>query len=67
MRTVGCTTLGQPEDDVRIARGLTQLRAEQRAALLARAEPIKGPQLEDWKQDDKALVSLRDRPTDGDA
>jgi uncharacterized protein len=60
---VGCTTIGQLEDDVRIARGLTQLGAEQRAALRARAEPIKGPRLEDWKKDVKAVASLRERPT----
>jgi uncharacterized protein len=60
---LGCTTIGQLEDDVRIARGLTQLGDERRAALRARAEPIKGPLLEDWKKDVKAVVSLRDRPT----
>jgi uncharacterized protein len=60
---VGCTTIGQLEDDVRIARGLTQLGAEQRAALRARAEPIKGPRLEDWKKDVKAVASLRERST----
>jgi len=59
---IGCTSLGQLEDDVRIARGLIPLGAEQRAALRARAEPIKGPRLEDWKKDVKAVLSLRDRP-----
>ena len=60
---VGCTTIGQLEDDVRIARGLSQLGAEQRAALRARAEAIKGPLLEDWKKNVKAVASLRERPT----
>ncbi len=60
---IGCTTIGQLEDDVRIARGLSQLGAEQRAALRARAEAIKGPRLEDWKKDVKAVASLRERPT----
>ena len=59
---VGCTTIGQLEDDVRIARGLSQLGAEQRAALRARAEPIKGPLLEDWKKNVKAVASLHERP-----
>ena len=60
---VGCTTPGQLEDDVRIAQGLTPLGADQRAALRARAERIKGPQLEDWKRNVAAVDSLRDRPT----
>lgn len=56
---VGCTSPGQLEDDVRIARSLQPLGAEQMAALRARAEPIKGPQLEDWKRNTEAAVSLR--------
>jgi predicted aldo/keto reductase-like oxidoreductase len=60
---VGCTTLGQLEDDARIAQGLTPLGAEQRAALRARAERIKGPQLEDWKRNVAAADRLRDRAT----
>jgi aryl-alcohol dehydrogenase-like predicted oxidoreductase len=57
---VGCTTPGQLEDDVRIARGLKPLDAEQMAALRARAEPLKGPQLENWKRNVEPAVSLRD-------
>jgi predicted aldo/keto reductase-like oxidoreductase len=55
---VGCTTLGQLEDDVRIARGLKPLGAEQMAALRARAEPLKGPRLEDWKRNVEPAVGL---------
>lgn len=58
---VGCTTLGQLEDDVRIARGLRRLGADQMAALRARAEPIKGPRLEDWKRDTAAVAALGHR------
>jgi predicted aldo/keto reductase-like oxidoreductase len=57
---VGCTTIGQLEDDVRIARGLRPLDAGQIAALRARAEPLKGPRLEDWKRNVEPVVGLRD-------
>jgi predicted aldo/keto reductase-like oxidoreductase len=60
---VGCTSLGQLEDDVRIAQQFVPLSAEERAALCARAEPIKGPGLEDWKKSDGPVVGLRERPT----
>jgi aryl-alcohol dehydrogenase-like predicted oxidoreductase len=59
---IGCTTLGQLEDDVRIARSLTPLSDDGRAALRARAEPIKGPRLEDWKKNDEAVAARLDRP-----
>jgi len=59
---VGCTTLGQLEDNVRIARSLRPFDAAQMAALRTRAEPIKGPRLEDWKRNAEAAVSLLDRP-----
>ena len=60
---VGCTSIGQLEEDVRIARGLKPFGAEQMAALRARAEPIKGPRLEDWKKNVDPDVGLLDRPT----
>jgi predicted aldo/keto reductase-like oxidoreductase len=56
---VGCTTPGQLEDDVRIARGLERLDAAQMAALRARAEPLKGPRLENWKRNVEPAVGLR--------
>jgi predicted aldo/keto reductase-like oxidoreductase len=56
---IGCTTPGQLEDDVRIARGLRPLDAGQMAALRARAEPLKGPRLEDWKRNVEPVVGLR--------
>jgi aryl-alcohol dehydrogenase-like predicted oxidoreductase len=55
---VGCTTAGQLEDDVRVARGLRRLDAGQMAALRARAEPLKGPRLEDWKRNVEPAVGL---------
>lgn len=48
--TLGCTTIGQIEDDVRIAKQFQQLQPDQMAALRKRADRFKGPQLEDWKR-----------------
>jgi aryl-alcohol dehydrogenase-like predicted oxidoreductase len=59
---IGCTTIGQIEDDVRIAQGFTPLSGDQIASLRARAEPLKGPRLEDWKKDTDAVAALHDRP-----
>jgi uncharacterized protein len=47
---IGCTTMGQLEDDVRIAQSLKPLSETQITALQKRAERIKGPMLEDWKK-----------------
>jgi uncharacterized protein len=47
---IGCTTIGQLEDDVRFAQQLKPLAGEEMDALRKRAEGIKGPYLEDWKR-----------------
>jgi len=59
---VGCTTVGQLEDDVRIAQQFKPLDATQIAALQKRAERIKGPLLEDWKKNTEQKVSWLERP-----
>ena len=46
---LGCTTIGQIEDDVRIAQQFKPLGEEQLARLRERAARLKGPQLEEWK------------------
>ena len=48
--TLGATTIGQIEDDVRIAQQFKQLAPEQLAAIRTRADRFKGPSLEDWKR-----------------
>ena len=48
--TLGFCTLGQLEDDVRIAQQFKPLSAEEMNSLRARAEAIKGPALEYWKR-----------------
>ncbi len=50
---LGCTTLGQIEDDVRIAKSLTPFSETQLVSLRERAARFKlsGPGLEDWKRD----------------
>jgi len=47
---LGCTTIGQLEDDVRIAQQFKPLGEEQMAALRKRGDRWKGPALEDWKR-----------------
>jgi len=47
---IGCTTLGQLEDDVRFAQQFKPMAVEEMDALRRRAEEIKGPYLEDWKR-----------------
>ena len=57
---IGCTTIGQLEDDVRIAQNLRPLDETQLSALRKRAETIKGPLLEDWKKStDTKTATLR--------
>jgi len=46
---LGCTTIGQIEDDVRIAQQFKPLGEEQLAEIRERAAKLKGPRLEDWK------------------
>jgi hypothetical protein len=46
---LGCTTIGQIEDDVRIAQQFKPLSEEQLAQIRAKGARLKGPQLEDWK------------------
>jgi predicted aldo/keto reductase-like oxidoreductase len=54
---IGCTTIGQLEDDVRFAQQFKPLAAEEMDALRRRAEEIKGPSLEDWKRNIKDRAS----------
>lgn len=56
---VGCTTLGQIEDDVRIAKEFGQLDESQMSALRNRVNRLAGAHLEDWKRD---LAEASNRP-----
>lgn len=55
--TVGCTTLGQIEDDVRIAQEFKPYSPLEMQALRDRAKNIAGPYLEDWKRNTQARAS----------
>lgn len=55
---IGCTTIGQLEDDVRIAQQFKPYSAEQMVALRERAKSIKGPYLEDWKRNVEGQVAM---------
>jgi aryl-alcohol dehydrogenase-like predicted oxidoreductase len=59
---IGCTTIGQLEDDVRAARDFRPLDPTRMAALRKRAEGIKGPLLEDWKKNVDAKLARVARP-----
>lgn len=60
---MGCTTPGQLEDNVRVTRSFVPLTPEERTALLAKTERIKGPQLEDWKKNVERPTASRPEPT----
>jgi predicted aldo/keto reductase-like oxidoreductase len=51
---IGCTTIGQLEDDVRIAQQFKPLAPDEMESLRRRAQRISGPHLEDWKRDTEA-------------
>ena len=46
---LGCTTIGQIEDDVRIAQEFKPIDEASLDQIRQRAAELKGPQLEDWK------------------
>jgi predicted aldo/keto reductase-like oxidoreductase len=48
---LGCTTIGQIEDDVRIAKQFKPLPEDQLAQIREKGAKLKGPQLENWKID----------------
>ena len=56
---IGCTTIGQLEDDVRFAQQFKPLSPEEMNALRQRGGDIRGPHLEDWKRNirNKAAMS----------
>ena len=47
---IGCTTIGQLEDDVRFAREFKPCTSAEMSELRHRAQRIAGPYLEDWKR-----------------
>lgn len=54
---VGCTTIGQIEDDVRIAQQFKPLAEQEMARIRNAAERIAGPHLEGWKRDTQQRAS----------
>ncbi|MFN7998032.1 MAG: aldo/keto reductase [Bryobacteraceae bacterium] len=54
---LGCTTVGQIEDDVRIAKAFKPMPEEQMAQLRTRAADAAGPRLENWKRDTSKTAS----------
>ncbi|HMD87125.1 MAG TPA: aldo/keto reductase [Terriglobia bacterium] len=54
---IGCTTIGQLEDDVRFAQQFKPLTADEMDPLRKRALDIAGPYLEDWKRNTQTRAS----------
>jgi aryl-alcohol dehydrogenase-like predicted oxidoreductase len=54
---MGATTIGQIEDDVRVAQQFRPLAAERLDALRKQASRFAGPQLEDWKRNVNAAAT----------
>ena len=55
---VGCTTLGQIEDDVRIVKQFRQVPEQEMARIRKDAEEMAGPRLEGWKRDTSPRASV---------
>src|SRR5579864_1568096 len=55
---LGCTTIGQIEDDVCIAQKFRPMTEDQLAKVRADAAQFKGPGLEDWKRDINQRASI---------
>ena len=62
---LGCTTLGQIEDDVRVAQQFTPYSDTEMAELRAEGAKLAGPDLEDWKRDDRVASIGRPEYTGG--
>jgi uncharacterized protein len=60
--TLGATTPGQLDDDIRIAREFKPLAEKELAAIRSRAAEIKGPSLEDWKRNLEVRAGFDPRP-----
>ena len=56
---LGCTTVGQIEDDARIAKDFKPLTPEQAQKLRASATRLAGPRLENWKRDTQRASAER--------
>ncbi|MFN7937291.1 MAG: aldo/keto reductase [Bryobacteraceae bacterium] len=55
---IGCTTIGQLEDDIRIAREFRPFSGEEMAAVRRKVARAAGPTLEDWKRNVQQAASL---------
>jgi predicted aldo/keto reductase-like oxidoreductase len=54
---LGCTTIGQIEDDVRIAQQFQRMTEQTMAEVRERARRLSGPRLENWKRDTNQKAS----------
>jgi predicted aldo/keto reductase-like oxidoreductase len=56
---LGCTTVGQIEDDVRIAQQFKPLSTAEMDGIRHRAQRLAGPRLENWKRDRTQKAGVR--------
>src|SRR6204780_457810 len=54
---LGCTTIGQVEDDVRIAQQFTPYDEARLDQIREKVAKLKGPQLEDWKRSEETATA----------
>jgi predicted aldo/keto reductase-like oxidoreductase len=59
---IGCTTIGQLEDDVRIAQHFQPMSPQEMEDTRRKAQPMKGPITEDWKRNVEVRAGLDTRP-----
>ena len=64
---LGATTVGQIENDVRIAQEFTPYTEAELSQLRDKARPLGGAQLEDWKRDMRTAEHRRRQPEYRDA
>lgn len=57
---VGCTTIGQIEDDVRVAQEFHPYTPKELTAVRERAKRLAGADLEDWKRDTRQASNRRE-------
>jgi predicted aldo/keto reductase-like oxidoreductase len=56
---LGCTTIGQIEDDVRLAQQFKPMASDEMAQVRERAVGLAGPRLENWKRDVNKQAAAR--------
>ena len=62
---MGCTTLGQLEDNLRVARSFSPISEKEREEILTKSDRVKGPALEYWKKNVEGSTVSINSPNPG--